>query len=443
MNMLKHRWLAATASPTLLFLIVITAMSSARAAEPVKLTLPQVIQTAQQENKALQAARYALDIAQARLVQAGQYPNPQVEIAGSHDFLFRNEGEYGGSVVLSQEFPITGRIFHQQEVARVDLVLAQAEIDEAERRLAAEVAANFYRLVVLERQIAARTQLIDAEQKLAKVTQARLRAAEVSELDVNTIQLDLRRLQQERARLLNEQLTVTASLNQQLGRAMATPLVIEAARPDIEPLPDQQQAQVQALERRPDLRLAMLEADRANAETALAQSQRWADWTVGVGVQQDRLVIDGAPPQGSSRALALSLSIPLPLRHQNQGAIAEAEAHGRQANARIEALKLTIATEVASAYAELLRLAELLRQYQDNLQAIGERNVQLAQRGYAQGLVSILEVTQALRQQGELNVAYLDTLDQYLQALVRLHTAVADYRVPAASTPVQNATGRQ
>lgn len=422
--------------------LLLMALGASAAADAASLTLPQLIQIAQQENKDLQAARYTLEIGRARLVQAGLYPNPRVDISGSHDFLFRNEGEYSGSVVLSQEFPLTGRILRQQEVARVDLVLAQAEIDEAERRLAADVAANFYRLLVLDRQIAARAHLIDVEQKLAKVTQTRLQAAEVSELDVNTIQIDLRRLQQERARLQSQKLTLTASLNQQLGRSIAAPLELEAAIPDIEPLPDQQQEQAQALERRPDLRTAMLEADRANAERALAQSQRWADWTVGVGLQQDKLVIDGAPPQGSSRALALSLSIPLPLRNKNQGAIAEADASGRQANARAEALKLTIATEVASAYGEASRLAELLRQYPANLQAISERNVQLAQRGYAQGLVSILEVTQALRQQGDVNVALLDTLDQYLQALVRLHTATGDYHLPT-SAPEKNAASSQ
>lgn len=411
------------------------AVTSVSAAGTPKLTLPQLIELARQENKDLQVARYAVEIGQARLVQAGRYTNPRLEVAGSDDFLFKNDGEYNGAIGLSQEFPIAGRILRQQDVARVDVALAEAEIKEAERCLAGEIAVNFYRFVTINHQIAVRDQLIDVDQKLVKITQDRLRAAEVSEVDVNTVQLDLQRLQQERARFLSQEQTLVATLNQQLGRPASSPLELDATIPQIESLSSVQLEQAKALELRPDLRMAMLEADRAGAEKALAQARRWEDWTVGLGVQQDRVAIDGAPQQGSDRALMLSLSIPLPLLNKNQGAIAEADATGRQARARIEALTLAIGTEVASPHAEASRLEKLLREFQDSLLPISERNVQLAQRGYGQGIVSILEVTQALRQQGDLNVAYNDTLDQYLGALARLHTAVGDYSapVPAAS----------
>ena len=410
-------------------------LRSATAAETAKLTLPQLIQLARQENKDLQAARYAIEIGQARLLQSGRYANPRLEVSGSNDFLFKNEGEYNGAIGLSQEFPIAGRILRQQDVARVDVALAEVEIQDAERRLAGEIAVNFYRFVAITHQIAVRDHLIEIEQKLVGVTQARLQAAEVSELDVNAVQLDLQRLRQERARFLTQEQTLIATLNQLTGREASNPLLLDGATPDIEPLSSVELQQAMARELRPDLRLAMLQADRAGAEKALAQAQRWEDWTVGLGVQQDRVAIDGAPRQGSDRALMLSLSIPLPLLNHNQGAIAEANAKGRQARARIEALQLSIDTEIASTHAEASRLEELLRQYQDSLLPISERNVQLAQRGYAQGVVSIIETTQALRQQGDLNVAYLDTLDQYLGALVRLHSAIGDYSapVPAAS----------
>lgn len=401
------------------------------------LTLPQLIELSRQDNKDLQAARYAVEIGQARLLQAGRHANPRLEVSGGNDFLFKNEGEYNGTLGISQEFPIAGRILRQQDVARVDVALAEAEINDAERRLAGEIAGTFYRLVVIKHQIAVRDHLIDIEQKLAKVTQDRLKAAEVSELDVNTVQLDLQRLQQERARFLSQEQTLVATLNQQVGRPASSPLEVDATTPGIESLSSVQLQQAKGLELRPDLRMALLQADRAGAEKALAQSQRWEDWTVGLGVQQDRIAVDGAPSQGSDRSLMLSFSIPLPLLNKNQGAIAEAKATERQAHARIEALKLSIDTGIASTHAEASRLAELLRQYRDTLLSISERNVQLAQRGYAQGLVSILEVTQSLRQEGDLNVAYLETLDQYLDALVRLHTAVGDYSVPVPTAAGQ------
>ena len=391
------------------------------------LTLPQAIDSAVQGNKDLQAARYTVEQARARLLQAGLSPNPRLDIAAKNDFLFRNEGEYLAGIGISQQFSVADRIGHQQDVARVDVALALAEIKQAELRLAGDVAFRFYGLLALNRQIEARERLIDVDQKLLLGTRNRFKVAEVSELDVNTAQLEVQRLTQERALLLSQRMTQLAYLNQLFGRPAKEELELDDTLPASETLPSLADLQRQALSSRPELLFALLNADRAQANRALAHAQRWEEWTVGVGLEQGRQVIDGAPPQGTSRTLGLSLSIPLPMRNQNQGSIAETEAAGAQAYARIEALKFSIGNEVASAYAETERLQMVLSEYQRNMLTLSARSVRLAQMGYNQGLIPVGDVVLAQRQQGELNISYLNTLDQYLQALARLHTATGDY----------------
>jgi cobalt-zinc-cadmium efflux system outer membrane protein len=413
--------------------------SVSQTANAAGLTLEQAIETAVHNNKDLQVARYVVDEARARLLQAGLPPNPRLDMAAKNDRIFKNEGEYTASIGISQQFSVTGRIAYQQEVGRVDVALALVEIRQAELKLAGDVAAEFYRILALDRQSAARERLIDADRKLVLGTRNRFKAAEVSELDVNAAQLDLQRLTQERALLLSQRTTQLAQLNQLLGRPVAQPLELDGTLPATETLVSLAEQQRQALTLRPDLRFALLNADRARSEQALARAQRWEDWTMGVGLEQGRTAIDGGPPQGSSRALGVSLSIPLPLVNQNQGRIAETAAAGTRADARIEALKLSISNEVASVYAEAERLQQVIAEYQRNMLPVTERNVRLAQQGYNQGLVSIVEVVQAQRQQGELNGTYLNTLDQYLQAQVRLNTAAASYlkyiNEPSQETP--------
>lgn len=424
----------------LIFLIGSTLLSGlSQTANAAGMTRLQAIDIAVQHNKDLQAARYTVEQARARLLQAGLPPNPRLGIAARNDLIFGNQGEYAASIGISQQFSVVGRIAHQKAVARVDVALALAEIRQAELKLAGDVTSRFYRILALNRQIEVRERLMDVDQKLVLGTRNRFKAAEVSELDVNTAQLDLQRLTQERALLLSQRMTQLAQLNQLLGRSATQAIELDDTLPSSEALPSLVDQQQQALVLRPDLRFALLNADRARADQALARAQRWEDWTVGVGLKQGRLVIDGAPPQASSRAFGLSLSIPLPLRNQNQGRIAEAVAAGTQADARIEALKLSISNEVASAYAEAQRLRQAVSAYQGSMLALSARNVRLAQQGYNQGLISIVEVVQAQRQQGELNTAYLNTLDQYLQALARLHIATGEYvrsiKEPAPETP--------
>ena len=398
------------------------------------MTLPKTIDIAVQNNKDLQTVRYTVEQARARLLQAGLPPNPRLDIAARNDTIFKNQGEYVAGIGISQQFSVADRIGHQKDVARVDVALALAEINQVEIKLAGDVTSRFYSLLALNRQIEARERLIDVDQKLVLVTRNRFKAAEVSELDVNTAQLELQRLTQERALLESQRTTQLAKLNQLLGRAATQALELDDTLPASDLLPSLADMQRKALLLRPDLRFALLNADRAQANRALAHAQRWEDWTVGVGLEQGRQVIDGAPPQGADRLLGLSLSIPLPLRNKNQGNIAEAAASGAQAYARIEALKLSIGNEVASAYAETERLQLVLLEYQRNMLTLSARSVRLAQQGYRQGLIPVGDVVLAQRQQGELNMSYLNTLDQYLQALARLHIATGDY---AGYTPEQ------
>ena len=390
------------------------------------LTVPELIAVARRDNQDLQAARYAIDIARARLLQAGLRSNPRLDLSAQSDFLFNHEGEYASSVGISQEFPIAGRLSRQKDVARVDIALAEAEVANEERRLAGEVAAKAYRLVVSAQQVAALEALIAADENLAKTTRARFRAAEVSEMDVNTVQLDIQRLVLERTAIQSEQQSLTIALNALLGRQAISPLTVVAPTAPMGQLPELAQLQRDALRNRPDYAAALLAIDRAAAEKALAQSMRWQDWTIGLELAQDKQVITGVPSQGVDRAIGISLSIPLPLFNKGQGLIAEADANRDQANARVQALRSNVSAEIAGAHAEASRLQAALALLKRDLLPIGERNVRLARQGYSMGLIPVFEIMQAQRQLAEANRAYLSTLDQYLQALVRLHTATGD-----------------
>ena len=268
-----------------------------QSANAAGLSLAQAIAISVQSNKDLQAARYSVEEARARLLQAGLPPNPRLDIAAKNDLIFRNEGEYNASIGVSQQFSIAGRLAHQKTVARVDVALALAEIKQAELKLAGEVRSEFYRLLVLDRQISLRERLIAIEKALVAGTRERYKAAEVSELDVNTAQLELQRLSQERTLLLSQRIRQMARMKQLLGRSATQDLELDETLPTDESLPSLAELQRQALSSRPDLRFALLNADRAQANQALARAQRWEDWTVGVGLEQGTRSSTGGRPR--------------------------------------------------------------------------------------------------------------------------------------------------
>lgn len=388
------------------------------------LTLPTLTQLAMEYNKDLRAARANVAIARARLIQAGLWSNPSVTLSNNDDRVFNNEGEYTRSAGLSQAFPISGRIAKQRTVARLDVLRAMAEIKEAERQLSAKVATAYYTLVVTERRLEQLNYLQRINAEFVRVIHNRYHAAEVSKLDDNSARIEYRRIEQDKQLLTSVRISQYAVLNQLLGKAANHPLSIQKKITIRHQLPALAALQAQALQNRPDRRNLALAMERARADQRLAKAERFADWTLGLGVQQDKIVVEGAPKQPADRTLAMTLSVPLPLLNRNQGRILEANITGTQALMALDALNLAIDTEVASNYGQIKALQTSLEQTQTTSLRLALDNVKLAREAYQNGQISFLNALQVQRQQNDLQVAYLTTLEKYFQVYVALCTAI-------------------
>ena len=169
------------------------------------LGLKELTQLAIQNNKDLKAARFAIAIAKARLVQAGLWSNPSLNLNNNDDRVFNNEGEYSRSINFNQAFPISGRIGRQKTVARIDILRAHAEAFEATRQLSAKVANAYYTVVVAENRMQQLNYLQGINQELVRVIHNRYHAAEISKLDDNSARIEYARIKQEK-QLLKSQL---------------------------------------------------------------------------------------------------------------------------------------------------------------------------------------------------------------------------------------------
>ena len=409
--------------------------------EASPMTLQQTIQTAVQNNKDLQTARYVVNIAKARLVQAGMFPNPRLSFSG-YDAIFTNEpAEYELGGGFTQDFPVAGRIARQKDVAKVDVVRARAEIRQAKLRLSSQVAEVFYRILVLDRQIRLRDQLMQVDRDLLDASRNRFQVAEVSELDVNTAQLELERLHQERILLKAQRSRISIRLKQLLGLGADKTLELDETLPPVPALPSLAEEQRRALILRPDLQSAQLAIERSRAQFDLAKAQRWEDWTAGLGVFSGQTVFPNGLSTGTDVGPSFVLTIPLPLWNKNQGRIAEAAAMNRQASARVRALTLQVQNEVAGAYSETERLLIAVDRYRNGMLKLSDRNMLLAQQAYMTGQASILTAVQAQRQHGDQHIAYLNTMGQYLQAWVALRRAVGEY-LESLNRPENHDSGR-
>ena len=385
-------------------------------------TLHDVVRASLAGNLDLRAAKYEVEKARGRLIQAGLWPNPSVEFGFRADLLGNNEGERTVSAGFVQAFPITGRLKFARQVSRVDVAQAMVEIRNRERLLIGEVQRDFLTALLLRQQIAANREFIGVNRDFVTLFEQRLKKAEVSEVEVNLARVELQRVELETAVLEADLSSRELAVKQRLGIGPAGALRLDG---DVENLAAKfrpEKYQPTMVVNRPDLRLVELSVDRAQAEIRLARAEAWQDWSVGLDYENDRTT-DDPNGLGSNNFSGLKFSIPLALWNRNQGKVHEQQAAADQARQQIEALRLSIRTEIATSIAQATKLREVVGTYQTTLLPTLASTTELLKKGLKEGLTDATRLVQAQQQRATLRASYLAAYTSYVQALVELETA--------------------
>jgi cobalt-zinc-cadmium efflux system outer membrane protein len=391
---------------------------------PNALTADDAVQEALAANLDLAAARFAIDEAHGRLLQSGRLANPELEIAYADDVTFKSEGERTGSAGFAQSFPVTARLVRENDVARQDVAIADAEVRDFARRLVAEVQSAFYAVRTLDERIVVNRQLIDSVRHVENATSRRLEAAEVSPAEVGLLRIERLRLEQGARQLVSAREVAAASLTRLLGRTTPDGLTpVGDLDPGSAPSAHVPAAAAKNLVGRPDLDAAHHTIERAEADRALARAQVWEDWTVDLGYENERQVFDA--PIGNKRDsfLTLGVKVPIPLWNRQQGRIATAEAVLARARRSRNALVLRIEEEIRIAEARVRTLRSSVDAYAAEILPEATRSQELFERGYGQGLIGIAELLQAQRQYNESRALYLELLGDLRQATIELEAA--------------------
>ena len=287
-----------------------------------------------------------------------------------------------------------------------------------QRELIKEVKETFYRLLFLEEKRAFAEQAVALAQRLAESADARYRAGDSPQLDVNLARVEVHTVRRQRLDVLSQLTQARVTLNRLLGRPADTPLAVRGTL-DAPPQPlDLEPLRQQALQQRPDLHSRTAAIDAALAEVALARAQRVPDVELAFVFEREETGEDIRQTFGGSMA------VPLPLWNRNTGAIAAAQARTRAAELERFTLQQVVATEIATTVAELQRLRTSLQLFQDAILPQSRENLALLQQAFAAGEIGIVPLVTEQRAFMDRNNEYLETRFAYRTSLVTLESLV-------------------
>jgi outer membrane protein, heavy metal efflux system len=393
-----------------------------------------LVRRALASNGELVAARLEIERARARLHQASLRPNPTLDFEQTTGRLTGSAGESETSVGVSVPLEVGGQRRRRVDLARVELEAAEAEVADRERRLAADVLGLYAEALSALRELEVTEGLTDLDLKTVAVVQARVNEGESAPIELNLLRVEVERLRSRRALTEGRLQATLLRLKALAGVPPAEQFRLreELSNPALRRLPGPVEAAVEtALRTRPDVRLARLTEEVAEAGLRLARAQGSPEVTAFTRYTVSRGSFDDTPVgvlRDKDRLLTFGVSVGLPLFNKNQGAKAEAAVAIVQARARREYLEAVVRSEVASAYARYEAASKALLAYEQGVIQRSQDNVRVMRAAYELGHFS---VTELLAEQRRL----LDSQRDFTEALAEQYRSLADLQA-AVGAPI-------
>lgn len=371
--------------------------AGAQAADSVQgLTLQAAQARAESHNRDIQAARRALEQAEAGLDVAGARPNPTL----SFNTTGVNLGAgIGGGNLRDKQVDSVLRLdqpFERGQKRELRLGQAQANVDAArqdlkeiqrQQQLAVSNAYWDIRLAQDKLRIALANEQLLAT--LVSKSELRLKAGDIAATDLERIHIERLRVQADSRAAQNDLARARLALAQLLAlEGQAQQLSAQDPWPPVQH-PNDTPTTLSHLRQRPDWQAAQARLQAAEQGKQLAESLRTRDITVGVQFEH-------YPPNGR-RMVGMGIALPLFTGYDYSGEVKQAWSAWYAAQENLERTEAGAQNELQRWNEDSRAAAERARLYQDYVLPSARKSAQAVDLAYQHGAASVLDVIDAQR----------------------------------------------
>ena len=403
------------------------------------LSLTQLVATALERSPTVLAARARVEAARGERLQAGLRPNPSLMSDIREEFGGTDRQTMVGLSVPLDLLRKPGRT----DVADRSIDVAERELRNTERLLAAAVRSKLLQLTANVRHLVVRDQVAQTLVQFRELVAARAASGAAPPLDRDIADVDARRAAAEVLRQRAVAEATMSELKALIGLQPSDSLLLRDDLARLAQAPELSESRLQGVSgsqtigERADVQLADAQIRVETATLSLIRRSARPDVTVNTAYMRMRggfpvfgLDSSGtpAPIQGVFHNVSIGAMVTLPIRDRRQGDIAAATARVTAAQQSAEATKLTASAEVAAAMARVQRLGEALELYSGGLRDLALKNVEVMRGSYQLGRATLLDVLNETRRLLETEMAYTELLLETLQARSDFATAMGVVR---------------
>jgi len=386
-----------------------------------EITLNQALSLALMHNPELAASTWDVRSGEARLIQAGLFPNPEFDVEIENFGGSRKEEAPDGSsesikrfdaaettFALSQLIETAGKRSKRKQVATREHDLLGWDFETKRLDTITEVTNAFIDLLGLQERMVLTNNLVDLSQDVFNTVSERVKAGKVSPVEETRAQVALSTIQIEQERVKREleagrkRLAATWGSNNSSFQRVSGTLETITALPPYESL-------ITRISQNPDIARWETELEQREAALRLEKAQRYPDFTIAGGFKHLN--------EWNEQTYLMGMSLPLPLLNRNQGAIQEAANNLQKAREERTAAEVNAIATLDELYQTLLFSYNEVTVLRDTILPGAESAFNASNEGYLEGKFSYLDVLDVQR-------SLFDAEDTYINSLVAYHKAL-------------------
>ena len=376
------------------------------------LTLNKAMALALLHSPQLQSFSWQVRRTQALRIQAGLWPNPQIDIemeniAGSGQFRSTSSAET--FLGISQVLEIRKKRKKRTLIADLNSKLTGFNYEMRRLQVLTEVSLAFVDVLALEESIDIVNQQVKVAEKVFNTVHQRVQAGKDAPLEEVKARIALTQSQIEQKKLQKKLPGLRLALAAKWGAKQARFTRVHGSLNKRLPLPKKTVLQ-SLVKRHPSVMRWNTEIQQRQARIALAKANALGNPVLMAGYRRFNDVDESA--------FVVGLSVPLPVTNRNQGNIIAAKAARAQAVSQRTAAVAEIQIKLALAYSDLSSSYDAADDLELTVLPNAQKAFESAETGYQNGKFDYLTVLDAQR-------TLFTVKNQYINALADFHKAKA------------------
>jgi cobalt-zinc-cadmium efflux system outer membrane protein len=377
------------------------------------INLRQVLTLALTHNPDLKAFSWAVRAGEAKTLQAGLRPNPELETEIEE---FGGSGDLSGfsaietTIQLGVPIDLGGVRRKQRQIAGLEAELAGWNYETARLDVLTQVNRAFIDVLAAQKVVTLNEELVRLAEQVFNTAKAQVEAGKVAPVQQMRTQVEL----------VNSRIALEASKRGLEGARFVLAATWGSTSPTFEkvegqfemakPIPTVEQL-ANRIFQNPNIARWTVEIAHRRAAIQLERSRRVPDLSIGGGMKHLN--------ESDDVAFIFGLSLPIPLFDRNQGAIREAEYNLVRSFEEQRSAEVAVRTALMTAYSTLSAAAGTVSSLKNEVLPSAQSTFDAVTEGYRIGKFDFLEMLDAQR-------TLFDVRSSYIDALAKYHKAVAD-----------------